>query len=124
MNYTTALSLNPQYAEAYNNRAYVYMRQQNYGPALQDLDQALRLRPDYIHALMNRADIHNFYFAQDKRKAIADYDKILALGDTTGSVCEHRAVAIYGLRGRGGWNAITYLQLMQKTPEQVCAMQE
>jgi tetratricopeptide (TPR) repeat protein len=44
--YAQALALNPNYAEAYNNRAYTYMRMQNYAPALQDLDQALRIRPD------------------------------------------------------------------------------
>lgn len=45
--YTHALALNPDYAEAYNNRAYANMRMQNYAPALKDLDQALRIRPEW-----------------------------------------------------------------------------
>src|SRR2546423_1250590 len=73
--YSRALALNPNYAEAYNNRAYTYMRMHSYASALQDLDQALRIRPDYIHALMNRGDIHNYYFDQDRKEAIADYDR-------------------------------------------------
>jgi tetratricopeptide (TPR) repeat protein len=112
--YTQALALNPAYAEAYNNRAYTYMRMQNYAPALQDLDQALRIRPDYMHALMNRGDIHNYYYEQDLRKAIEDYDHILASGGQTkeSSVCGHRAVAIYRLPGHEGWNVKSWFKLV------------
>ena len=112
--YTQALALNPAYAEAYNNRAYAYMRMQNYAPALQDLDQALRIRPDYMHALMNRADIHNYYYERDLRKAIEDYDHILALGGQTkeSNVCGHRAVAIYRLPGHEGWNVKSWFKLL------------
>jgi tetratricopeptide (TPR) repeat protein len=112
--YTQAIALNPNYAEAYNNRAYTYMRMQKYEPALQDLDQALRIRPDYIHALMNRGDIHNYYFAQDRKKAIADYDHILRLGGQSRepSVCGHRAVAIYSMPGHEGWNGVSWFKLL------------
>jgi tetratricopeptide (TPR) repeat protein len=112
--YTQALALNPAYAEAYNNRAYTYMRMQNYAPALQDLDQALRIRPDYMHARMNRGDIHNYYYEQDLRKAIEDYDHILASGGQTKeiNVCGHRAVAIYRLPGHEGWNLKSWFKLV------------
>lgn len=123
--YTQALALNPNYAEAYNNRAYTYMRMQNYGPALQDLDQALRIRPDYMHALMNRGDLHNYYFAQDRRKAILDYDHILRLGGQKRepSVCGHRAVAIYSLPGHEGWNVVSWFKLVLSQGK-VCEMKE
>ena len=112
--YTEALALNVNYAEAYNNRAYTYMRMQNYAPALRDLDQALRIRPDYLHALMNRGDIHNFYFEQDRKKAIDDYDHILRLGgqNSEPSVCGHRAVAIYSLPSHEGWNLKSWFKLV------------
>gem|GEM_PF-1443286 len=121
--YTQALALNPNYAEAYNNRAYTYMRMQNYGPALQDLDQALRIRPDYLHALMNRGDVYNYYFTQDRRKAIADYDHILRLGGQSKepSVCGHRAVAIYSLPGHEGWNAVTWFKTLLSL-RKICEM--
>jgi tetratricopeptide (TPR) repeat protein len=123
--YTQALTLNPDDAEAYNNRAYTYMRMQNYAPALQDLDQALRVRPDYIHALMNRGDIHNYYFEQDRQKAIDDYDHILRLGGEAHepSVCGHRAVAIYSLPGHGGWNVKSWFKLVLSR-EPACQMKE
>ena len=121
--YSQALALNPDYAEAYNNRAYTYMRMQNYGPALNDLDQALRIRPDYLHALMNRGDIRNYYFQQDRKKAIEDYDHILRLGGETKepSVCGHRAVAIYNLPGHEGWNVKSWFKLVLSR-DKVCQM--
>jgi tetratricopeptide (TPR) repeat protein len=123
--YTQALALHPNYAEAYNNRAYTYMRMQNYAPALEDLDQALRIRPDYLHALMNRGDIHNYYFEQDRKKAIDDYNHILRLGGQAneGSVCGHRAVAIYSLPGHEGWNLKSWFKLVLSR-ENVCKMKD
>src|SRR5215471_9192075 len=123
--YTQALAVNPNYAEAYNNRAYTYMRMQNYAPALQDLNQALRIRPDYLHALMNRGDIHNYYFEQDRKKAIDDYNHILRLGGQAheASVCGHRAVAIYSLPGHGGWNVKSWFKLVFSR-EPACQMKE
>ncbi len=117
--YSQALALNPDYAEAYNNRAYTFMRMQNYAPALRDLDQALRIRPDYVHALMNRGDIYNYYYAQDRRKAIADYDHILRVGGRSSepSLCGHRAVAIYSLPGHEGWNAVSWFKLVTKSQD-------
>src|SRR5262245_65715097 len=60
--YSQALTINREYAEAYNNRAYTFMRMQYYRRALEDLDQALSIRPEYLHALMNRGDIHTYFF--------------------------------------------------------------
>ena len=123
--YTQALAFNPNYAEAYNNRAYAYMRMQNYAPALKDLDQALRIRPDYMHALMNRGDIHNYYFNQDRQKAINDYDHILRLGGQSKeiSVCGHRAVAIFNLPGHEGWNAASWFRSLL-SHQTICEMKE
>ena len=93
-NYTKAIELNPNYAEAYNNRAYTNMRMQNYKDALPDLDKAITLRPDYINAHMNRGDIYNYYYNIDRNKAVEDYDKVIALGGSHGtSVCGHKAMA-------------------------------
>ena len=96
--YTQAIRLDSNYAEAYNNRAYTYMMIINYKQALSDLNRAIEIRPDYVHALMNRGDIYNFYLI-DRPKAIADYNKVISLGLTTDrTVCGHRFLAIHG-----GW---------------------
>src|SRR5918911_1639993 len=52
--YARAIQLKPDFAGAYNNRAYAFMKKQDYVSALPDLDEALRLRPDYVNAYINR----------------------------------------------------------------------
>lgn len=109
--YSRALELKPDFAEAYNDRAYTYMTVKNYSLALSDLNQALRLRPDYVNALMNRGDIYNYYYQIDRARAIADYDRVLALhpdaADHT-SVCGHRLLAL-----ENGWNLGIYVEILQ-----------
>lgn len=95
-NYTKAIKLNSKYAEAFNNRAYTYMMMNDYKNAIPDLDEAIRIRPAYVNALMNRGDIYNYYYNLDKDKAIADYDRVIALGADAlkgQSTCRHRLVA-------------------------------
>jgi len=97
--YTQSIKLTPNYAQAYNNRAYTNMRLGNYKDALPDLDKAIALNPNYINALMNRGDIHNDYIV-DRPAAIADYEKVIALGGTKGTaVCGHLFLAKHN-----GWN--------------------
>ena len=93
--YTRSIQLNPNYPESYNNRAYTYMRMQDYKDALPDLDKALSLNQNYVQALMNRGDLYNYYGPIiNRHKAIEDYDKVIALGGThSTSVCGHKAMA-------------------------------
>ncbi len=100
--YTVAIRQNPNFAEAYNNRAYTYMRMRDYANALPDLDRAISLRPTYVNALMNRGDIYNFYYHIDRAQAISDYDRAIATGQTQHTnVCGHRILA-----ASGGWSPI------------------
>jgi tetratricopeptide (TPR) repeat protein len=105
--YTISIALNPHYPQTFNNRAYTYMQMRNYEAALADLNRALELNPRYIQALMNRGDIHNYYFQIDRKNAIADYEKVISLGGTHGtSVCGHLFMAKHN-----GWNLGTILDL-------------
>lgn len=109
--YSRALELKPDFAEAYNNRAYAYMTVKKYEQALPDLDQALRLRPDYVNALMNRGDIYNYYYQIDRARAIADYDRVLELDPDAPnytSVCGHRMLATHN-----GWSPGIYVEILQ-----------
>lgn len=45
----------PNYAEGYNQRAFVHFLSQNFQEALSDLDRALDISPDHIAALSGRA---------------------------------------------------------------------
>lgn len=111
-NYTKAIELNPNHAEAYNNRGYTYMRMRNYEAAIKDLDKAIDLRKDYINALMNRGDLYNYYGPTiDHKKAIADYNKAISLGATQRetSVCGHKMIA-----ENGGWSPMIILKMILK----------
>ncbi len=105
VDYTSSIQMNPNSPQAYNNRAYAYMRMQNYKAALPDLEKALQLNPNYIQALMNRGDIYNYYYAVDGQRAIADYERVISLGGIHGtSVCGHLFLAKHN-----GWNLGTIM---------------
>lgn len=53
--FDTLIAYCPDYAEGYNQRAFVHFLSQNFQAALIDLDQALALSPDHIAALSGRA---------------------------------------------------------------------
>ncbi|MFA5025968.1 MAG: tetratricopeptide repeat protein [Candidatus Shapirobacteria bacterium] len=91
-----AIEINPKYAEAYNNRAFINMRLKRYDRVLPDLNKAIELRPDYPHALMNRGDLYKHL--GNKTEAIADYDKVIVMGKEvikSEAVCGRRLMAIY-----------------------------
>jgi tetratricopeptide (TPR) repeat protein len=104
--YTASIKLNTKFPQAYNNRAYTYMRLRNYQNALPDLNKAIALYPNYVEALMNRGDINNYYL-NNKASAIADYQRVIELGGDKGtSVCGHMYMAKHN-----GWNLGTIFSL-------------
>lgn len=112
--------LNPDFAEAYNNRAYTYMTMENYALALPDLDQAIRLRPDYVNALMNRGDIYNYYYNIDFDLAVADYDRVLAVDPEAPqhtSVCGHRLLAQHH-----GWDLSILGEILMRGKDSGCPL--
>ena len=44
--YSQAIEINPNYPEAYNNRALLYRQQKKYDTALADLNRAIELNPE------------------------------------------------------------------------------
>ena len=116
--YTRAIELDPKLAQAYNNRAYAYMSQQQYALALSDLNRALVLRPDYVNALMNRGDIYNYYYAIDYERAVRDYDRVLAIDPEAPqhtSVCGHRMLALHH-----GWSPGVLVEVLTRGAKAGC----
>lgn len=112
--YTKSIALNRNYPESYNNRAYTYMILRDYKDALFDLDKAIALRPTYVHALMNRGDLYNYYYHVNYQKALSDYNAILALGPDAyrgTAVCPHRLLAM-----DNGWSPKTMVKLIIHMP--------
>lgn len=90
--YTRAIELKPDFAEAYNNRAYAsYSKYDGTGDPVADLDRALSLRPDFAHAYNTRGCV---YMAAGKPdKAIADFSRAVQLQPDYPRVYRNRASA-------------------------------
>ena len=67
------------YAEAYNNRGSLHEDIGNYKQAIRDFSKAIKLRPDYAMAYVNRGIT---YARHDKKSllSIADIKKATILG--------------------------------------------
>lgn len=76
--FNEALRLNPEYTKALHRRGIAHYDQKKFALALADLDEAIRLQPDHASFYNNRGAIWQAIGSKDK--AIADYQKYLALG--------------------------------------------
>jgi tetratricopeptide (TPR) repeat protein len=80
--YTRAIVLDPTYTEAYYSRGVLYWRELgNAGRAIRDLTQALELDSRRVEAYLNRGLA--FKMHGDRDRAIADFERYLALGTDT-----------------------------------------
>ena len=72
-----AIRLKPDYAEAYQNRGFVYSQMKQYPSAIKDYDQAIRLKPDFMETYYNRGN--SYLKLQQYQSAIKDYDEAIKL---------------------------------------------
>ena len=82
--YNEAIRLDPNYAEAYRSRGFVYHCMSDRDRALADYDEAIRLDPNYGDSYACRAYIHGEN--GDYGKAVANLTAAVQLGlddDTT-----------------------------------------
>jgi tetratricopeptide (TPR) repeat protein len=75
--YTEAIHLEPNLAEAYVCRANVYCEKGDLDTAIADYDEAIRLKPDLVDAWYNRGLAH--YENGEAEAAIDDYVEALRL---------------------------------------------
>lgn len=75
--YTKAIELNPNYAEAYNNRGVAYYDKGEFNKAIEDYNKAIELNPNDAEAYNNRGVAYKK--KGDIFKAIEDYTKAIEL---------------------------------------------
>ena len=75
--YSLAISLNPEYANAYGNRGAAYGEKGDYDSAIEDFDRAIRLNPEYAQAYYNRGNAYSSKGEHDT--AIEDFDRAISL---------------------------------------------
>jgi len=92
--YDTAIGLNPDFAVALNNRAWLYYKVGRLEDGVADVEHALRLAPASPYALDTRAHIRQLQGAT--REALGDYERAMRFGG-------RQIVKLYqcGLRSQG-----------------------
>lgn len=98
--FNRAIELNPQYAEAYNNRALCNGVVGNLEEEKSDLDKALEINPKNHHAWYNRG---NYWLDHNKfEQAIEDYNKAIELIPDYSNAFFNRAEAKFNLNDHTG----------------------
>jgi tetratricopeptide (TPR) repeat protein len=75
--YDNVLRLNPNNADAYNNRGVAKKHLGKLAEAIADYDQAIALKPDFAVAYFNRGDAKKLF--GQYAEAIKDFDKTIEL---------------------------------------------
>ncbi len=83
-------------ATAFFNRGTARYEKGNYGLAIQDLNEAVRLRPDYTAAFYNRGNL--YYNMGDHNRAIQDFSEAIRLKPDFAGAFVGRGI-VYGDEG-------------------------
>ena len=73
--YSMAIEINPDDADAYFYRGFTYELKRNFGEAIRDYDKAIELNPDHVDAYIYRAGVAN----RDSKLVIKDYSEAIEL---------------------------------------------
>ena len=90
--YDRAIEINPQHANAYNNRGIAKNKMGDYEGAIADYDRAIEINPQYTIAYNNRGNTKNDM--GDYEGAIADYDRALNIDPKYINAIHNRGVAL------------------------------
>ena len=93
--YDKSIELNPNYAEAYNNRGVAKDSLGEHKDAITDYNQAIRLKPDYAEAYNNRGNAKDCL--GQHVDAINDYNQAIRLNPDYAEAYNNRGVTKNGL---------------------------
>jgi tetratricopeptide (TPR) repeat protein len=88
--YNRAIDLNPNLAEAYNNRGLARSHQQDFNGAIADYNRAIELNPNLAEAYNNRGLTRSHQ--QDFNGAIADYNRAIELNSNLAEAYNNRGL--------------------------------
>ena len=75
--FTEIIKLNPNDAEAYNNRGIIYENLKHNDKALTDFDNAIKFNPDFAEAYFNRGNIYRGL--KQYEQAVSDLSKAIEI---------------------------------------------
>ncbi len=87
--YDKTIQLDPDYAQAYVDRALVYISMNQPDRAVQDATKAITLNPESIYAYLNRSTA--YYLMHQSEKVIDDANKTISLNPATVDAYVNRA---------------------------------
>ena len=90
VDFSQAISLNPEIDQAYYNRGNTYAQLGQLDKALADLNKVIEKNPNDTTALNNRGNIHADM--GDSKLALADYEQALTLNPDLGEVYTNRGL--------------------------------
>jgi len=88
--YIKAIKINPNYADAYNNRGVSYYNQGKYEQAINDYTRAIELNPKYADAYNNRGIV--YYDQGQHNQAISDYSKAIDVNKSYAKAYHNRGL--------------------------------
>jgi serine/threonine protein kinase/tetratricopeptide (TPR) repeat protein len=87
--YTEAIRLKPDYAEAYNERGQTYFKLKQFDKAISDYGDAIRIKPDFAEAYSNRA--FTYTRLGQFEKALADCNEAIRIKPDFAEAYKNRA---------------------------------
>jgi tetratricopeptide (TPR) repeat protein/serine/threonine protein kinase len=87
--YTEAIRLKPDYAEAYNGRGQAYFKLQQFDKAISDYGDAIRIKPDFAEAYSNRG--FTYTRIGQFEKALADCNEAIRIKPDFAEAYKNRA---------------------------------
>ena len=97
--YDRVIAIVPEYAEAYNRRASVFLLNDQYDEALRDVNEALRLEPRHFGAWTGLGRVLEELGAQDE--ALEAYREALKIHPTLGPAKAAEARLLKEMNGQG-----------------------
>ncbi|MFZ3121848.1 MAG: tetratricopeptide repeat protein [Thermodesulfovibrionales bacterium] len=91
--YTWAITLNTNYADAYNKRGIAYAYEGQRDMAIEDFNKAIAINPNNVRYYNDRGVA--YYTKGQYDKAIEDYNRSIVINPNDGEAYNSRAVAYY-----------------------------
>jgi len=113
--FSKAIALKPDYAEAFFNRGQTYAKHERPELALPDLDRAIELKPDFVKAYVDRGSVHGMLGHYDA--ALQDLARA-PLEESFAAACFERAKVHYALyHYKAAWDEVKEGQRLGGQPE-------
>ncbi|BAZ13215.1 tetratricopeptide repeat protein [Calothrix sp. NIES-4071] len=112
--FTKAIQINPQLAEAYSNRGVVYADQKKSDLAIADFTKAIQINPQLAEAYTNRGLVY-----KDQKKsdlAIADYTKAIQINPQDAQAYNNRGL-VYADQEKSDLAIADYTEAIQINPQ-------